>query len=69
MWPNPQEIADLVTFTEKILNGKLQCSANTVKINNSNFNLDYKIHNHTKKFSRNNNNTFINKTDVRPFTV
>ena len=23
MWPNPQEIADLVTFTEKILNGKL----------------------------------------------
>ena len=23
MWPNPQEIADLVTFTEGILNGKL----------------------------------------------
>ena len=23
MWPNPQEIADLVTFTEEILNGKL----------------------------------------------
>ena len=23
MWPNPQETADLVTFTEKILNGKL----------------------------------------------
>ena len=22
MWPNPQETADLVTFTEKILNGK-----------------------------------------------
>ena len=25
MWPNPQKTADLVTFTEKILNGKLQC--------------------------------------------
>ena len=23
MWPNPQEIADLVTFTEEIHNGKL----------------------------------------------
>ena len=22
MWPNPQESADLVTFTEEILNGK-----------------------------------------------
>ena len=24
MWPNPQETADLVTFTEEILNGKLR---------------------------------------------
>ena len=24
MWPNPQESADLVTFTEEILNKKLQ---------------------------------------------
>ena len=23
MWPNPQETADLVTFTTEILNGKL----------------------------------------------
>ena len=23
MWPNPQETADLITFTEEILNGKL----------------------------------------------
>ena len=23
MWPNPQEFADLVTFTEEMLNGKL----------------------------------------------
>ena len=23
MWPNPQETADLATFTEEILNGKL----------------------------------------------
>ena len=30
MWPNPQETADLVTFTEEILNGKLHflCSDN-----------------------------------------
>ena len=30
MWPNPQESADLVTFTEEILNGKLHflCSEN-----------------------------------------
>ena len=24
MWPNPQETAELVTFTEEILNGKLR---------------------------------------------
>ena len=32
MWPNPQEPADLVTFTEEILNGKLQflCSDKTI---------------------------------------
>ena len=23
MWPNPQETADLITFTEEIFNGKL----------------------------------------------
>ena len=30
MWPNPQETADLITFTEEILNGKLNflCSLN-----------------------------------------
>ena len=25
MWRNPQESADLITFTEEILNGNLQC--------------------------------------------
>ena len=32
MWPNPQETADLVKFTEEILNGKLHflCSAGTL---------------------------------------
>ena len=32
MWPNPQEAADLVTFTEEILNGKLLflCSDNII---------------------------------------
>ena len=31
MWPNPEETADLVTFYEEILNGKLHflCSAVT----------------------------------------
>ena len=32
MWLNPQETADLVTFTEEILNGKLHflCSVNCI---------------------------------------
>ena len=32
MWLNPQETADLVTFTEEILNGKLLflCSADCI---------------------------------------
>ena len=36
MWPNPQETADLVTFTEEILNGKLHflCSVNKNKFMN-----------------------------------
>ena len=34
MWPYPQEILDLVTFTEKILNGKLHflCSENWINL-------------------------------------
>ena len=28
MWPNPQETSDLVTFTDKILNGKLDLLCN-----------------------------------------
>ena len=32
MWPNPQETADLVTFTEEILNGKLWLLCSSVKI-------------------------------------
>ena len=28
MWPNPQETADVVTFTEEILNGKLDFLCN-----------------------------------------
>ena len=33
MWPNPQETADMVTFTEKILNGKRHflCSVRSSK--------------------------------------
>ena len=31
MWPNPQFPADLVTFTEEILNGKLDFCAETNK--------------------------------------
>ena len=29
MWPNPQEIADVVTFTEEILNAKLHFLCST----------------------------------------
>ena len=40
MWPNPQETADLVTFTEEIRNGKLhflcsECSWNSVSYTNN----------------------------------
>ena len=42
MWPNPQETADIVTFTEEVLNGKLHffvqcllgCDCILVKKNN-----------------------------------
>ena len=37
MWPNPQETADLVTFTEKILNGKLHFCAVIFCIQTYNF--------------------------------
>ena len=32
MWPNPQEIADIIKFTEEVLNGKLDflCSGKTI---------------------------------------
>ena len=35
MWPNPQETADLTTFTEEIINGKLHflCSDAKFKTN------------------------------------
>ena len=32
MWRNPQEIADLVRFTEKILNGKLDFLCSEIKV-------------------------------------
>ena len=39
MWPNSQKTADLVTFTEEILNGKLHflCSVNSSLQGSSNF--------------------------------
>ena len=33
MWPNPLETADLVTFTEEILNGKLHFFVQWVVVN------------------------------------
>ena len=33
MWPNPQETADFVTFTEKILNGKLHFLCSETRTN------------------------------------
>ena len=47
MWPNPQETADLVTFTEEILNGKLyllcsvSCKANAYRM--LNLSLNYSV--------------------------
>ena len=34
MWPNPQETADLVTFTEEILNEKLHFLCSVMLITN-----------------------------------
>ena len=31
MWPNPQKVADLVTLTEEILNGKGFCAVRVPK--------------------------------------
>ena len=33
MWPNPQETADLVTFNDEILNGKLHFLCRVCRIN------------------------------------
>ena len=51
MWPNPQFPADLVTFTEEILNGKLHfCAVKSVAYKKSVYTspfiwfLDYKAH-------------------------
>ena len=43
MWPNPQEAADLVTFTEEILNGKLQflCSVYSTDSNEKQWTLTF----------------------------
>ena len=35
MWPSPQETADLVIFTEEILNGKLHFLCNDVTMDSS----------------------------------
>ena len=49
MWLNPQETADLITFTEKILNGKLHfCAVVTVALKITPTN----IMNKTKSFER-----------------
>ena len=49
MWPNPQETADLVTFTEKIFNEKfLRCvKQNTSMIRFYNLNLRTMFYNHS----------------------
>ena len=46
MWPNPQETADLVTFTEEILNGKLHFLCSEVQENThfSEFYLNSKLY-------------------------
>ena len=51
MWPNPQLPADLVTFTEEILNGKLHflCSA-TNYVNKGSFRLASHGQDNCKKY-------------------
>ena len=33
MWPNPEDTADLVTFTEEIFNAKIVCFIDKVLLN------------------------------------
>ena len=41
MWPNPQDTADLVTYTEEILNGKLHflCSVTLILLDTEKYSL------------------------------
>ena len=41
MWPNPEETADLVTFTEEIVNGKLHFLCSVLKKNAEKHRLQY----------------------------
>ena len=49
MWPNPQITADLVTFTEEILNGKLHVLCNVGLHRNISFWIN---NNKTKNFTK-----------------
>ena len=39
MWPNPQETAELVTFTEEILNGNLHILCSVIYLSRSVYSL------------------------------
>ena len=44
MWPNPEETADLVTFTEEILNGKLNFLCNACAMSDNKTLFIYEFH-------------------------
>ena len=44
MWPNPQFTADLVTFTEEILNGKLRLLCSEMRLSLSSFDIAKQSH-------------------------
>ena len=62
MWPNPQETADLVKFTEEILNGKLHflCSGLTIIIKNNNNNFRITIRRTSRFYPKKGKNETIN---------
>ena len=64
MWPNPQETADLVIFTEEILNGKLLSFVQSKFILNEIITIDDRypswINNKTKSLIKNKTGYFKN---------
>ena len=62
MWPNPQETADLVTFTKEIFNRKLQFLCSGIRKNDSSEKTFKILQKRKRKFS---GNIFIEHVKIK----